>query len=308
MLPVRFVSVFNMPPTDPPESSATPLRLPRRRKREVPQLDLWSADAEPVAVTRKQVGAEVTPHGAVVAGALASQANNPTGTANQQLASARPPPLRGRAQLPISAEGSIALTRRQEHLLEHLRSRAAAGAQPPTLAELCSELGLVSRGSLHKQVSALIEAGLVEPMLGKQRGVRLRRPAEIKESRLPLLGRIGGEGRLHALGRYESITVPAWLGPDAEGFVLTVEGDRWAHFGISEGDLLVIAARAQPAESDLVAILIDDQEYLLGRLRHDIDVLVIESDAPPAPTRRVMATRAHVQGVVRGLIRRLHHG
>ncbi len=208
----------------------------------------------------------------------------------------------------MGSEGSVALTRRQEHLLEHLRSRVSLGARPPTLAELCSELGLVSRGSLHKQVSALIEAGLVEPMLGKQRGVRLRRPADVKETRLPVLGRIDEEGRLQPLGRYEAVTVPAWLGPDAEGFVLTVVGMRWAHFGILEGDLLVIAARAQPAESDLVAILVDEQEYLLGRLRHDLDVLVIECDATPAPTRRVMATRAHVQGVVRGLMRRLHHG
>jgi len=193
-------------------------------------------------------------------------------------------------------------------LLEHLRARAASGARPPTLAELCAELGLVSRGSLHKQVTALIDAGLVEPMLGKQRGVRLRRPAAIKESRLPLLGRIDGSGRLQPLGRYEAMTVPTWLGPDAEGFLLTVEGSRWAHLGIFAGDLLVIAARVTPAESDLVAILIDEREYLLGRLRHDIDVLVIESDAPPAPTRRVMSTRASVQGVVRGLMRRLHHG
>ncbi len=145
-------------------------------------------------------------------------------------------------------------------------------------------------------------------MLGKQRGVRLRRPAAVKESRLPLLGRIDGSGLLHPLGRYEAMTVPTWLGPDAEGFLLTVEGVRWTHLGIHAGDLLVIAACATPAESDLVAILIDEQEYVLGRLRHDTEVLVIESDAPPAPTRRVMATRASVQGVVRGLMRRLHHG
>ncbi len=145
-------------------------------------------------------------------------------------------------------------------------------------------------------------------MLGKQRGVRLRRPAAVKESRLPLLGRIDGSGLLHPLGRYEAMSVPTWLGPDAEGFLLTIEGVRWTHLGIHAGDLLVISASATPAESDLVAILIDEQEYVLGRLRHDTDVLVIESDAPPAPTRRVMATRARVQGVVRGLMRRLLHG
>lgn len=296
-----------MLPTEPPESHASLATPSRRRKRAVPQLDLWSC--EPVAATAT-MDTVLDPASAAVSAASAEIAESTEIGANAQprIAPRRPPIPQTRTQLPVGSEGSVALTRRQEHLLEHLRSRAAAGARPPTLAELCSELGLVSRGSLHKQVSALIEAGLVEPMLGKQRGVRLRRPVEIKESRLPVLGRINGAGKLQPLGRYEAMTVPAWLGSDAEGFVLTVEGNRWSHLGIAEGDLLVIAARAQPAESDLVAILIDNEEYLLGRLRHDLDVLVIESDAPPAPTRRVMASRAHVQGVVRGLMRRLHHG
>lgn len=305
MLPVRFVSVSSMQPTDPPAAPPAALPTRRRRKREAPQLDLWSTSPELAAESLASANTLVidpAKHSAPISGAEAPEAQA------QRASSARPPKMRGLATLPVGSEGSVALTRRQEHLLDHLRSRAASGARPPTLAELCAELGLVSRGSLHKQVTALIEAGLVEPMLGKQRGVRLRRAPEVKESRLPLLGRINAAGKLQTLGRYESLNVPAWLGPDAEGFLLTVEGDRWAHFGIAEGDLLVIAARAHPAESDLVAILIDETEYLLGRLRHDLDVLVVESDDHPAPTRRVMASRARVQGVVRGLMRRLHHG
>ncbi len=306
MLPVRFVSVFSMQPTDPPGVASPPAPSSRRRKREAPQLDLWSTRPDDAA-GNLSVG---QPGNSQQAFAIADISAGPAepGSTPQRISPARASRMRGRAALPVGSEGSVALTRRQEHLLEHLRTRAATGARPPTLAELCAELGLVSRGSLHKQVSALIEAGLVEPMLGKQRGVRLRRPTEVKESRLPLLGRINDTGRLQPLGRYEALNVPAWLGPDAEGFLLTVEGGRWSHFGIAEGDLLVIAARAHPAESDLVAILIDENEYLLGRLRHDLDVLVIESDAHPAPTRRVMASRARVQGVVRGLMRRLQHG
>lgn len=44
---------------------------------------------------------------------------------------------------------------------------------PPTLDELCRALKLSSRGSLHRHIQALVDAGLVEPMEHKQRGVRL---------------------------------------------------------------------------------------------------------------------------------------
>ncbi|MCW5586416.1 MAG: transcriptional repressor LexA, partial [Chromatiales bacterium] len=55
------------------------------------------------------------------------------------------------------------LTRRQQEIHEYLREHLDDFPHPPTLDELCDALGLSSRGSLHKQIQALIEAGLVEP-------------------------------------------------------------------------------------------------------------------------------------------------
>ena len=66
-----------------------------------------------------------------------------------------------------------ALTRRQRELLEHLQETESTRRSPPTLDEVCAELGLKSRGSLHKHVQALIDCGLVEPAAGRQRGIRL---------------------------------------------------------------------------------------------------------------------------------------
>ncbi len=64
------------------------------------------------------------------------------------------------------------LTRTQFKVFQHLLKRRKSG-YPPTLDELCAELGLSSRGSLHKHIKVLVKAGLVEPMEGRQRGVRL---------------------------------------------------------------------------------------------------------------------------------------
>ena len=57
------------------------------------------------------------------------------------------------------------LTRRQTEIYDYLVDNAAHFDHPPTHDELCVALGLSSRGSLHKHIKALIEAGLVEPMV-----------------------------------------------------------------------------------------------------------------------------------------------
>ena len=69
--------------------------------------------------------------------------------------------------------GEVNLTRRQQQIYEYLQEHLPEMPHPPTLDELCYALGLKSRGSLHKQIQALIDAGLVEPMNNLRRGIRL---------------------------------------------------------------------------------------------------------------------------------------
>ena len=57
------------------------------------------------------------------------------------------------------------LTRRQQSIYEYLLAGQAAGEPPPTLDALCDALGLRSRGSMHAQVKALVDAGLVDELL-----------------------------------------------------------------------------------------------------------------------------------------------
>jgi repressor LexA len=103
---------------------------------------------------------------------------------------------------------SESLTRRQRAILEHLRSHADRQAHPPTLDELCRALGLRSRGSMHKHIQALVAAGYVEPMSGKQRGIRLRADDADPLATLPLLGRIAAGRPIEALENPEALEVP----------------------------------------------------------------------------------------------------
>ena len=66
----------------------------------------------------------------------------------------------------------IDLTRKQKEIFEFLLSNQQEISCPPTLDEVCQALGLSSRGSLHKHIQALIEAGLVESSDRKKIGLK----------------------------------------------------------------------------------------------------------------------------------------
>jgi len=131
---------------------------------------------------------------------------------------------------------SEALTRRQRVILEHLRESRERQAHPPTLDELCRELGLHSRGSLHKHIQALVKTGHVEPLSGKQRGVRLREPDEDDVLTLPLLGRIAAGCPIEALEDPQELEIPGQLRGKGRCYVLEVRGDSMIEDGILDGD------------------------------------------------------------------------
>jgi len=199
------------------------------------------------------------------------------------------------------------LTRRQQALLDFLVEQARDYEYAPSLDELCEALGLRSRGSLHKQVQALVSAGLVEPMDGRKRGVRLTEAAlaglEDPDS-LPLAGTIAAGRPIEALEQPERIRVPEQLRTSGECFVLRVRGDSMIEDGIFDGDWVVIERRSHARNGEVVVALIDRAEATLKRLEQHPDRIVLH------PANSAMAPiiyaphRVEIQGVVVGQMRR----
>ncbi len=197
----------------------------------------------------------------------------------------------------------LPLTQSQRNLLAHLKHRRERGMAPGTLDELCQELGLASRGSLHKQVAALIELGLVEPMQGKQRGVRLTTPALPDRYTLPLLGKIAAGKPITAITGESEIEVPANLLPRGRGYALRVSGESMRDAGILDGDTVIIEAREHARTGEVVVALIDGESATLKRLRVRGEMIELESENAEFPVQRYAAERVQVQGAVVGLLR-----
>jgi repressor LexA len=197
------------------------------------------------------------------------------------------------------------LTASQRQVLNHLRAREARGLPPASLDELCTELGLASRGSLHKHIRALVESGFVADLEGKQRGVRLAHstPAP-KAVAIPLLGRIAAGKPIEANANYDRIFVPPELLGRGETYALRVRGDSMLDAGIMDGDVVLIEKRSHARNGEIVVALINREEATLKRIEQKPGQILLHAENPRYPPQHYRIDQVEVQGVLVGLMRR----
>ncbi|MFC1747836.1 transcriptional repressor LexA [Pseudomonadota bacterium] len=206
--------------------------------------------------------------------------------------------------IPISERAmEINLTRRQQEIFEYLRDNEAGFEQPPTLNELCNLLGLSSRGSLHKHIMALVDAELVEPMEGKQRGIRLTQQARMNSNSLPLLGRIAAGVPIEAIEYAEPIEVPEKLRSNGECYVLEVKGDSMIDDGILNGDWVIVEHRNHARNGEVVVALIDGQDATLKRIEQKRNEVILHPANSAMEPLHYEKAQVLIQGVMVGLMR-----
>lgn len=194
------------------------------------------------------------------------------------------------------------LTRRQQQILDVLRESAGQFEHPPTLDELCALLGLRSRGSLHKHVQALIQAGFVEPMAGQHRGICLITD-EPTEDGLPLLGRIAAGRPIEALPQPEQIQVPPHLRTDKPCYVLQVVGDSMREAGILDGDYVVIEQRDHARNGEIVVALVRGAEATLKRILQEPGCTMLYPENSAMEAMEFQPNEVQIQGVLVGQMR-----
>ena len=194
------------------------------------------------------------------------------------------------------------ITQSQHKTLSFIRQFIARHDYAPTLAEIVTGLGLRSKGSLHKHVQALADAGYLHIASGQHRGIQLTQQAEAQMHSLPLLGRIAAGQPIEAIPGEDTLNLTEFLlGPDR--FALRVQGDSMVGAGILDGDTVIIERRDTAANDDIVVALIDNNEATLKRLRHRGERIELIPENAAYQTQIYPADRVNIQGVLVGQLR-----
>jgi repressor LexA len=204
----------------------------------------------------------------------------------------------------------MTLTDREREVYDFVRAYTRRHGVPPKLREIGAHLGVVSRGTVHRYLRAIEEAGLIAITPDRARGVRLvSKGAEAATQKtgqrptLPVLGRIAAGLPIEAIPDETEIDLSEFfMGPNR--FVLRVDGESMIEAGILHGDMVIVESRNSARDGEIVVALIDNQEATLKTFQRNPDgsITLRPANRSMAPMRFV-AERVAIQGVVVGQMR-----
>lgn len=199
------------------------------------------------------------------------------------------------------------LTRRQQEIYDYLKENLPNYDQPPTLNELCDALGMSSRGSMHKQIHALIDAGLVEPMNNLRRGIRLTTSIadelSANDNQLPMMGYIAAGRPIEAIETPENMDVPPPLRSEKPCYVLQVKGDSMIDEGILDGDWVVIEQKDTARNGEIVVALVENSDATLKRIEQKPGEVILHPANETMSPMHYLPDQVKIQGVLVGQMR-----
>ncbi len=205
------------------------------------------------------------------------------------------------------------LTRKQQEIYEFLVKHYQVSEIPPTLAEICSALGLSSRGSLHKHIQHLVEAKLVEPSNRQQRGIRLTKKNNktiLKSSSnntIPFLGKIAAGLPLQAITNDSKIVIPKQLKTENECYALQVSGDSMIELGIFNDDWVIIEKRNYAKNGDIIVALVNNDEVTLKIIEQTPKKTILKPANKEMQPMSFDPDNVQIQGVLVGQMRSYCH-
>ena len=194
------------------------------------------------------------------------------------------------------------LTDREREVYDFVRAYTRRHGVPPKLREIGAQLGVASRGTVHRYLRAIEAAGLIAITPDRARGVRLVSKATARGV-LPVLGRIAAGLPIEAIPDETEIDLSEFfMGPNR--FVLRVDGESMIEVGILHGDMVIVESRNSARNGEIVVALIDNQEATLKTFLRNPDGSITLRPANHGMTpMRFAAERVAIQGVVVGQMR-----
>ena len=157
---------------------------------------------------------------------------------------------------------------RQRDILEFMKKTIIAKGYSPTVREICQALNIKSTSTVHSDIKALEDKGLIRKDPAKPRtvlpvdmmpGTQQASVDDINTVSLPVIGRVAaGEPILAEQNIVDEMPLPArFVGP-GNNFILTVHGDSMINIGINDGDYIIVQESHEANNGEIVVALVND--------------------------------------------------
>lgn len=157
-----------------------------------------------------------------------------------------------------------ALTEKEKRMYDYIAEKITSVGYPPSVRDICRDLGIKSTSTVHAYLSRLDEKGYIMKENGKSRSLRLEgeRSRYGKAIRVPLIGRVTAGVPIYAETNFEGYVEYSPNGritnPE-DYFALNVVGTSMIDAGIMDGDIVIVEKTEFAENGDIIVALIGDE-------------------------------------------------
>lgn len=212
------------------------------------------------------------------------------------------------------------LTKRQQGILDVIRTAVEDRGYPPSVREIGEAVGLTSPSSVAHQLRTLEQKGYLRRDPNRPRALEVRSEGKARSadattaqgrqdsnseqtSSVPLLGRIAAGGPILAEEAVEdTLTLPRQLTGQGNLFMLEVTGDSMIEAAICDGDFVVIRQQATADNGEIVAALLGDEATVKTLSRKEGNTWLLPANPAYEP---IDGNEAQILGKVVSVLRKL---
>jgi len=144
------------------------------------------------------------------------------------------------------------MTQKSDEIYSYISEHLNEYGYPPTVREICAELGIRSTSTVHRYLRELQADGRITMGENQNRAITLNDAAPA--GTIPVLGRVAAGSPILAEEEVEEY-IP-WSGSAAGLFALRVRGDSMIKCGILSGYIVVVRQTPEAESGEIVVALV----------------------------------------------------
>lgn len=160
------------------------------------------------------------------------------------------------------------LKQREQDILNYLIEKIRENGFPPTVRDICADLGIKSTSTVQHSMEILEQEGFIRKLAGKRRAfdivwekVGIKRTDESERTdvvNVPVVGRVAAGTPILSEQNIEgNFPVPSQYVGRGNNFMLTVHGESMIEAGIMDGDYILVQEQKTAENGQIVVAMIE---------------------------------------------------